>query len=123
MRSREKELSWEMDSDIQLLHRPLRTIHLSLNVPPLTRAIRRLFSELQNKGLKFRPHFWIGEEWFCPDGIPGFAIPFYLLHPRLLEFERRFMGVAEGEEPDELIKLLRHETGHAIDRDISESCG
>ena len=39
--------------------------------------------ELEAKGLHFRPHFWLSDEWFSPDGVPGIAIPFYLAHPRL----------------------------------------
>ena len=37
--------------------------------------------ELAGRGLDFRPHFWLSDEWFCPDGVPGIAIPFYLAHP------------------------------------------
>ncbi len=47
-----------------------------------------------HKGIRFRPHFWLSEEWFSPDGVPGIAIPFYLAHPRLMRLERRFMHEA-----------------------------
>jgi hypothetical protein len=29
----------------------------------------------RGQGLQFRPHFWLADEWFCPDGVPGIAIP------------------------------------------------
>lgn len=106
---------WEEDSDQDLLSRPLRSLGLSLETPFIADGVRQLYFELHKKNLVFRPHFWISEEWFCPDGIPGIAVPFYLLHPRLLNFEKKFIGYAEGEQFPDLLKLLRHETGHAVD--------
>jgi len=58
---------------------------------------------------------WLSTEWFCPDGIPGFAIPFYLAHPRLCRLERSVMGEVEGGSRKWRMRILRHETGHAID--------
>ncbi len=46
--------------------------------------------------IKVRPHVWLSEEWFSPDGVPGIAMPFYLAHPRLERLERRIMQEAEG---------------------------
>ena len=54
-------------------------------VEPFLRQVRR---ELRQRGLRFRPHFWLSDEWFCPDGVPGIAIPFYLAHPRLARLEQ-----------------------------------
>jgi hypothetical protein len=47
--------------------------------------------------------------------VCGIAIPFYLAHPRLAQLERRQMLVAEGASEAECMRILRHETGHAID--------
>ena len=55
------------------------------------------------------------DDWFTPEGSTGFAIPFYLAHPRLLRLEHTQMLEAEGSTHDWCMKLLRHETGHAID--------
>ncbi len=55
------------------------------------------------------------EEWFTPDGVPGFAIPFYLAHPRLMKLERRQMLEVEGGTERECLRIMRHEAGHAID--------
>ena len=49
----------------------------------LHESVQRLYAELRRKGIRFRPHLWLSEEWFSPDGMPGIAIPFYLAHPRL----------------------------------------
>ena len=58
---------------------------------------------------------WLAEEWFSPDGIPGIAVPFYLAHPRLMRLERRMMRQVEGGNTNWMMRILRHEVGHAID--------
>ena len=87
---------------------------LELERSAIMPQIRRLYVELERKQLRFRPHFWFSDEWYCPDGIPGVAIPFYLAHSRLKQLEKEFMLEVEGGDPAWSMKLLRHETGHAI---------
>jgi hypothetical protein len=77
--------------------------------------VRQLYSDLERRGLKVRPHVWLSEEWFSPDGIPWIAVPFYLAHPRLERLERRIMHEAEGGNSRLLMRILRHEAGHALD--------
>ncbi|MCK7497713.1 MAG: hypothetical protein MZW92_48280 [Comamonadaceae bacterium] len=48
-------------------------------------ALRELEHDLDTRGIRFRPHWWLSDCWFSPDGVPGFAIPFYLAHPRPAE--------------------------------------
>lgn len=81
----------------------------------LEARIEQVCEELSRRGLRFRPHFWVSEEWFTPQGVGGCAVPFYLLHPRLTRLERSRMLEAEGAGHVECMKLLRHEVGHAID--------
>ena len=81
----------------------------------LEERLEALYSNLEASGLRFRPHFWLSDEWFCPDGVPGFAIPFYLAHPRLMRLERSQMLDVEGGTPEWCLQILRHETGHAIE--------
>jgi len=88
---------------------------LDLEAPPLARPLARLHDELAGRGLTFGPHCWLSEEWFAADGIPGFAVPFYLAHPRLRRLERRQMHEVVGGSATWCMKLLRHEAGHAID--------
>jgi len=87
---------------------------LRIEGTPLSTNIRRLYRELKARGFDFRPHFWLSDEWFSPDGVPGIAIPFYLAHQRLRKLEREMMLEVEGESSSECMKLLRHETGHAL---------
>ncbi len=71
--------------------------------------------ELRDKGLAFDFHLWVSDEWFCPDGVPGFALPFYLFHPELMEIQKDELGFVDGKNEEEILKLMRHELGHAID--------
>jgi hypothetical protein len=110
-----QRLAWETLADDQLLSLRFCDLKLTIDGTDLERAIERLYSELATRGIRFRPHFWLAQEWFSPDGIPGIAIPFYLAHPRLIRIERRFMREVEGGNRNWLMRILRHEAGHAID--------
>jgi Putative zinc-binding metallo-peptidase len=107
--------SWEALSDEQLLSLRFCDLQLTIQGTELQDAIVRLYGELAQRGIRFRPHCWLSEEWFSPDGIPGIAIPFYLAHKRLTSIERRFMREVEGGNRNWLMRILRHEAGHAID--------
>ena len=107
--------NWARLADEQLLDLRFCDLGLTLDRSPLKPALKRLDLELQRRGFLFRPHFWLAEEWFCPDGVPGIAIPFYLAHPRLARLERRLMHEVEGGNSRWLARILRHETGHALD--------
>ena len=106
--------AWARLSDEQLLS--LRFCDLKLSIQgELKDSIDRLYRELKLRGIRFRPHCWLSQEWFSPDGIPGIAIPFYLAHQRLMRLERHFMREVEGGNRNWLMRILRHEAGHAID--------
>jgi hypothetical protein len=107
--------AWAALSDDQLLSLRFCDLKLSIQGTELEGAVLRLYRELGMRGIRFRPHCWLAQEWFSPDGIPGIAIPFYLAHPRLTSIERRFMREVEGGNRNWLMRILRHEAGHAID--------
>ncbi|HTE04909.1 MAG TPA: hypothetical protein VK824_01850, partial [Planctomycetota bacterium] len=77
-------------------------------------CVETVFAELAARGIAFRPHVWLSDEWFSPDGVPGIAIPFYLAHPRLARLEKRRMLEVEGGTREECLRILRHECGHAL---------
>ena len=106
---------WARLSDAELLEVRFCDLGLSLERSPLAPLVRRLHADLERRGIQFRPHCWLGEEWFTPDGVPGFAVPFYLAHPRLRRLERRMLGEVEGGNRNWFMRILRHEAGHAID--------
>lgn len=113
--ARPRRYVWETLSDDQLLSLRFCDLKLTIEGTDLEQAIARLYRELATRGIRFRPHCWLSEEWFSPDGIPGIAIPFYLAHKRLMSIERRFMREVEGGNRNWLMRILRHEAGHAVD--------
>ena len=115
LRSRTRRLAWEDLPEEELLNLRFCDLKLQIAGTELEPAIDRLYGELAQRGIGFRPHCWLAQEWFSPDGIPGIAIPFYLAHRRLAGIERRFMREVEGGNRNWLMRILRHEAGHAID--------
>ena len=81
----------------------------------MARRVKRLHRELQAHDIVALPHVWLSEEFFNPDGVLGFAMPFYLAHPRLMRLERSQMLEVEGAGEGESRSIFRHEAGHAID--------
>ena len=78
-------------------------------------CVLQLYSELEAKGLVFKPVSYLAEEWLTPENEPVIGIPFYLAHPVLVKLEKKMMLEAEGATKEWCMQLLRHETGHAID--------
>lgn len=101
--------------DESLLALRFRDLELPRSAGPVAAHMKKLYRELRARGLRFRPHYWYAEEWFSPDGVPGIALPFYLAQPRLMRLEKRFMQQVEGGSSRWLMRILRHETGHALD--------
>src|SRR6202171_270712 len=108
-------LEWEELGDSELLDVPLRKLGLRIEGTWIEECVAELREELASRDLRFRPHAWLSSDWFVPDDVPGIAIPFYLAHPRLMKLERKQMLEVEGGTRPEMIKILRHECGHALD--------
>ncbi len=106
---------WSLISDERLLDTRICDLPLRIKGSFLEPHIKRLYSELNDRGIRFKPHLWLSGEWFTPDGVSGVAIPFYLAHPRLMKMERKQMREIEGGTEVECMRILRHEAGHAID--------
>ena len=109
------DLPWVDWPDEKLLEVRMCDIGVTIVGTDLEPRIAQLHAELRARHLKFRPHFWLADEWFTPDGVPGVAIPFYLAHPRLAKLELAQMLEVEGGDPESCLRILRHEAGHAID--------
>jgi hypothetical protein len=109
------DLPWALFPDDELLN--VRMCDLGLSIPgtEIEARVARLNAELEARGLIFRPHFYLSDEWFTPDGVPAVAIPFYLAHPRLAKLELAQMLEVEGGDEAQCLRILRHEVGHAID--------
>jgi hypothetical protein len=110
-----KAPDWTTLSDETLLEVRMSDLNLSIAGTELEPRIAQINAELEARGLAFHPFYYLSDEWFTPDGVPGIAIPFYLAHPRLAKLELKEMLEVEGGDPETCLKILRHEVGHAID--------
>jgi hypothetical protein len=108
------EPAWAAFTDEQLLDLRFCDLNLSLAGAVVETRIQQVNGELAARGL-IQPHYWLSDEWFTPDGVPGVAVPFYLAHPRLEKLELAQMLEVEGGEANWCLRILRHEAGHAID--------
>jgi hypothetical protein len=107
---------WAAWPDEKLLDLRMCQLGVAVEGSALEERLAALRHELDGRELAaFQPHFWLSDEWFTPDGVPGVAIPFYLAHPRLERLERAMMLEVEGGTPEWCMRILRHEAGHAID--------
>ncbi|MGD2017955.1 MAG: putative zinc-binding metallopeptidase [Planctomycetota bacterium] len=99
----------------RLLSVRIQDLGLELEDSPLQARLDELHGELERKGMRFRPYAWLSTEWFTPDDTTGFAVPFYLAHPRLVRLERSQMLEVEGATRKGCMKIMRHEAAHALD--------
>ncbi len=106
--------TWARRSAAKLLDLRFCDLGLRLKGSWVEDCLETLSDELARRGLRFRPHAWLSVDWFTPDGVPGIAVPFYLVHPKLMRLERSQMLEVEGGTRQECLKILRHECGHAI---------
>ena len=112
---RRRKPLWASWPDDKLLDVRICDLDLTIKESPLERRIAEVNRELSEQGIAFRAHYWLSDEWFTPDGVPGVAIPFYLAHPRLARLELNQMLEVEGGTKAWFMRILRHEVGHAID--------
>lgn len=114
-RGRKSAPAWAELDDEALLDLRFCDLRLRLEESELAVRVEQLHDELKHRQIVLKPHCWLSEEWFSPDGVPGIAVPFYLAHPRLAALEDRMMLDVEGGTPESCMRILRHEAGHAID--------
>jgi hypothetical protein len=111
-----KTYEWASLPDDKLLDVRMCDLGVTIEGTDLEARIAAINAELEARGVKyFRPRYWLSDEWFTPDGVPGVAIPFYLAHPRLAKLELAQMLEVEGGDEVSCLRILRHEVGHALD--------
>jgi hypothetical protein len=109
-----RRFAWASLPDEELLQLRLQDLHVTVEGTWVERCVMKLYDELEERGVKIRPHVWLSDEWFSPDNTPGIAIPFYLTHPRLMRLERKMIAEVEGGSEAECMRILRHEAGHVV---------
>jgi hypothetical protein len=74
----------------------------------MSHLFKRLKKEMRDHRMTLWPDFYFGNEWGCVNKKISISIPFYLATPEL--------RTLEGEVPtnEQVMKILRHETGHAV---------
>ncbi len=107
--------SWVNLPHEELLDLPIADLGVELESSALEPRLDALDAEFERRGFRFRPYAWLSTDWFAPDDTSGFAIPFYLAHPRLIRLERSQMLEVEGGTTEQCMKLMRHEAAHALD--------
>ena len=106
-----RPVQWD-DERAQLLGRTISDLGLAIPGTRVERLTDRLYAELAERGIDFRPPVYLSDQWGCPDGTPLIGVPFYLADARLERIEAEESGAVEGD--DEAMRYLRHEAGHAI---------
>ncbi len=96
----------------ELLNTRISDLKLRIEGSPIEPMIRQVQRELESKGIKFTPVFYLTDSWGCPDEVPAVGIPFYLADRRLARIEEEQTG--EIEDFRTTMMYLRHEVGHAL---------
>jgi Putative zinc-binding metallo-peptidase len=107
----ENPATWDAER-AHLLGRRISDLGLAISGSRVERLIARLYGELAERGVAFRPPVYLSDQWGCPDGTPVIGVPFYLADARLERIEAEHSGAIEGDE--EAMRYLRHEAGHAM---------
>src|SRR3989442_11330463 len=90
---------------------PIRELDLQIEGSRIEPVTHRLERELRRKLKRFRPQYYLTDEWGCPSGQPVIGIPFYLADAELARIEKETNDL---ESPREIMMYLRHEAGHAF---------
>ncbi|MEI8122294.1 MAG: hypothetical protein WCI20_09600 [bacterium] len=96
----------------ELLNTRISDLKLKIEGSPVEPMIRQVRRELDAKGVKFMPVFYLTDSWGCPDEVPAVGVPFYLADRRLARIEEEQTG--EIEDLRTTMMYLRHEVGHAL---------
>jgi hypothetical protein len=81
---------------LEVLTTPVNRLGLNIKSSLLQPPIDKLLARLKRRGIKLKPHFYLGEDWGCVSGTSNIEVGFYDADPLLVDY------------------LLRHETGHAF---------
>jgi len=101
-------------SEEELFRTRIRDLPLAIEGSWLENCVSELYKELSLKEVKFKPPCYLADEWLTPDEEPVIGVPFFLAHPVLMKLEKKMMLDVEGGTRSWCMKLLRHETGHAL---------
>ncbi len=78
-------------------------------------AFEHVEQELCSRGISFKIHFYISDEWFVADGQTSIALPFYLCDKKVKDLELKFLKRIEEKDNEYIKKIIRHEIAHCLD--------
>ena len=94
---------------------PISELRLTIEGTALAPVVDELRRELAAAGItRVRPEFYLSTEWGVPFGSVAIAIPFYLASAELTALHDEQVGHVEGLGPADVLRYLRHETGHVL---------
>lgn len=95
----------------QLLNSTVGNLNLRFD-DVLRECLIQIRQELKQRDIGFFPHFYFGEEpWGCINRTGSVEIPFFLANNELRQLaEKYYISYSKKE----ILMVLRHETGHAI---------
>lgn len=103
---RVRELSFQ-----QLLNQRINELDLRPS-DMLRECLIQLRRELKKNHIAYFPHIYFGDEpWGCIDRTGSIEIPFYIANKALQRVARKYYI---SYSKDEMMMLLRHEVGHAL---------
>ena len=112
MSSNAKDVLNNWETRLMEWNKPISELDLRIEGSALEGIRSRLYGELERKGIRFKPKFYLTDTWGCPNKVPVIGIPFYYSNPVLSQIEDRMNGALEDDH--ELMMTFRHEAGHAI---------
>jgi hypothetical protein len=103
-------LSNKETKKLEVLTTPINRLGLDLSQSILRRPIDRLLARIKRRGIRLKPHFYLGEDWGSVAGTTNIEIGFYDADPLLKELNKDINGWYNDSHVIDY--LLRHETGH-----------
>ena len=61
--------TWAAFTDEQLLEVRMCDLGVTIEGTDLEARIAQLNTEMDARGLTFRPYYWLSDEWFTPSGV------------------------------------------------------
>lgn len=102
----------------ELFKTSLNELGLQVADSLLEPLIKKIYDELGQAGIQFRPATYLSTDWGCPDDVPVIGIPFYLAHEILWKIDKEKWGLGDKvntpADQEEILQILRHEAGHAF---------
>ena len=95
----------------ELLKTRVCDLPLDVEESLLAPALARVRREIEGRGLGWFPEVYFSTGWHCPDRVAVIGMPFTLATRELRRLEKEVTG--EVESAALMVKLLRHEMGHA----------